>query len=159
MELANPYYLENIYADQPYSSMLLIAPQCDFKCDGCQNIHLKNDFKDIKLDFLIKEFKNNPFFEGITVGGLEIFLSGENFLKDLIKFIQMGDIKKITIYKRFDKDYPLLKKIIEEIKILQVDELYLKYGEYKKNRKSKIVQIKNWSIKLASDNQNFIKII
>lgn len=159
MELANPYFIENIYQDQPYSSMLLIAPHCDFTCEGCQNKHLKNDFKDIELNFLVEEYNKNPFFEGITVGGLEIFLSGEDFKDELISLIKKTKSKNLTIYTRFEKYDKVVFEYIEKLK--QIDTLkniYLKTGKYMLEHKKKKIKIKNFEITLGSSNQTFEKI-
>lgn len=158
LKLNNPYFIENIYTDQPYSSMLLIAPNCDFKCKNCQNKHLFGNVQDISIDILKNEYYSNPFFEGITIGGLEMFLSGDEFLQEIIDFIKLCDIKKVTLYTRFDINDEFVIKFLNELKKINIDELYIKYGEYIENSNKKIIEINNWKIILASDNQNFIKI-
>lgn len=158
LKLGSPYFIENIYTDQPYSSMLLIAPNCDFKCKNCQNKHLASSVMDISLDILKYEYESNPFFEGITIGGLEMFLSGDNFLQEIIDFIKLCNIKKVTLYTRFDINNELVVKFLNELKKINVDELYIKYGEYIEKSNKKIIEINNWKIILASSNQNFIKI-
>jgi len=159
MLLANPYFVEDLGKDQPYLSMLLIASNCDFSCEGCQNIHLKNTVKDISIETLVVEYNENPFFQGITVGGLEIFLSGEDFLKDLIKLLNLTKTENFTIYTRFELGDIFVGKFINTIKdIKTLKNIFIKTGKYCKDRKSIKKYFDNWEISLASDNQDFIKI-
>lgn len=159
MLLANPYFVENVFQDQPYSSMLLIAPNCDFTCEGCQNKHLKDNYRDFDIGYLVDIYKENPFYQGITVGGLEIFLSGDKFLKDLLEFIKKAKVGKITIYTRFELGYNRLNYFIDSLNALPfLKELYVKTGNYDKNLESKIIKINNWELKLSSENQDFNKI-
>jgi organic radical activating enzyme len=179
MKLREPFYYEDMGLNQPYLSMFFIAPYCDFTCKDCQNLHLKdNNIQDFTIEELSKLYKDNPFYQGITVGGLEPFLSKadctyygnceawipiqdqlDTILHDIQKFIMLNKIQKVTIYTRFTLEYNNISSYIKCLKNLDcIKELYLKTGEYIEGSNSKIVTIPGWSITLASDNQNFEKI-
>ena len=138
MKLREPYFLENIGRDQPYMSMLLIAPYCNFSCEGCQNRHLaEGKIKDFSIEELIMEYNSNPFYQGITVGGLEIFNSGNDFIDDILYFIEKCEIENITIYTKYTMDNFKVKILIELIKnISTVKNFYLKTGEFKLREKN-----------------------
>jgi hypothetical protein len=160
MKLRNPYFIENLFTDQPYSSLILVTPYCYGTCYKCQNKNLNNfDIKDFSLGELMDEYKNNPFVDGVTVAGLEICDSGDDFITDLIILIKELHIKKLTIYSRYYLVDDVLSNIVKKCIELDLEEFYVKTGEYIHNSNSKIIKIDNWSITLASDNQNFEKII
>ena len=161
MKLRSPFFLENLNQDQPYSSMLFITPYCDFKCLGCQNKHLAdNDVNDFPVDELVEEYKNNPFVEGVTIGGLEVCFSGDHFLEDFIKFLTITKCPKVTIYSRFNLTNHYLDKLIRCLTLLHsVEELYLKTGHHVEDLGQKEIKLtKDWSITLSSYNQDFIKV-
>jgi hypothetical protein len=161
MKFRNPFFVENLMQDQPYCSLLLVAPYCDGACPGCQNSVLNdNDVIDISVDNLVKQYRANPFVDGITVAGLEICLSGDEFVADLLKFIEQAEVPRVTIYSRFPPDYPKLKAILARIAGLSsVVELYCKTGAFQQNSQSKSIELtrndSSWSISLASSNQEF----
>lgn len=162
MKLRDPFFIENLYQDQPYASLILIAPYCDFKCQNCQNISLR-DKKIIDFDVMsiLVEYLNNPFVDGITLAGLEPFIGDENdYLIDVLTLIQMAKINSITIYTRFDLNNKKVHSYINQIyKLNFVKNLFIKTGEYIQNSKSKEIKLINnnntWSITLASENQDF----
>lgn len=160
MKLRNPFFIDNI-SDQPYFSMYLISPFCTGVCEGCQNKHLlKAEIKDYSINDLIEKYKNNIWYEGITVAGLEIFDS--DIENDLIDFIKKAEIKKVTIYTRYERNSKEVKRLIEKMKqIKTVKEFYIKTGCYIKGAKEKTLYFETikWEIKLASDNQNFERVI
>lgn len=163
MKLRNPFYIENLYQDQPYASLILVAPYCDFKCQGCQNKSLGGkEIKDYDVMSILVEYLNNPFVDGITLAGLEPFIGDENdYLIDVLMLIQMARINKITIYTRFDLNNEKVSSYINQIyKLDFVKDLFIKTGEYIQNSKSKEIKLINdnnniWSITLASENQDF----
>ena len=161
MLLREPYYIENLGRDQPYLSMLLIAPYCTFKCIGCQNKHLgDNTLKNFSNNELIDIYNSNPFFQGVTIAGLEIIDSGRDFQNNVIEFIKLAKIPKVTIYTRYHKNSPEVELLSQEIKnINSIKEFYLKSGEFKLQSKNEnIVKINNWEISLYNKEQNFEKI-
>lgn len=164
MKLRRPFFIENDYRDQPYFSMVLMAPYCDFSCKGCQNSKFKHDpVENISINELISEYNSNKLYQGVTVEGLELFLSGAKFKRDLIEFLTKGRISNVTIYTRFTINDEKVKNFIDEIKNIEtLGNIYLKTGIYKKNEESKICSFNiggsDWEIELASSNQDFVKI-
>ena len=165
MKLRNPFIKEN-FSDQPYFSMLIIAPNCNGICEGCQNKNLLNyNIKDYNFKQLFDEYNSNLFYQGITVGGLEIFDSGKQFLEELIFFIEQAKIKKITIYTRYEITDKCVQELLNKIKKYEwLEELYIKTGSFKLKSKTKTLCFeshngKKFEIKLASDNQNFIRVV
>jgi hypothetical protein len=164
MKFRNPFFTENIMQDQPYCSLLLVAPFCDGACPGCQNAVLsESDVVDFTVDELVKSYTDNPFVDGITVAGLEICLSGEDFVRDLVTFIERAGVPRVTIYSRFPAEYAKLRAILARIEgIPTVQELYCKTGMYIQNGTSKKVVLNStasceqtWTLSLASANQEF----
>jgi len=161
LKLRDPFFMENVCHDQPYSSWVLMAPYCDFKCYGCQNKEVvRGKVDSFSIYYLKNEFKDNPFVDGITVAGLEICLSGSDFIKDLYYFIKLANISRVTIYSRFELDDERLSSFLEKIKDLEcVTELYCKTGKYIDELDSKISNFyykgNPWSICLGSKNQDF----
>jgi hypothetical protein len=164
MKFRNPFFLENIMQDQPYCSLLLVAPFCDGACPGCQNTVLNDaDVLDVSVAELAKTYRENPFVDGITVAGLEICLSGEEFVNDLVSFIERAQVPRVTIYSRFPPEHPRLKSILSRIAAIgSVEELYCKTGMFMQNSASRSVVLKSnnaqgqtWTISLASSNQEF----
>ena len=157
--------MHNNWEDQPYSSMLLVSPYCDFKCNNCHNIHLsKETIVDFPVDELVEKYNANPFYKGITLAGLEPSFNTDEFFDDLYSFIEKAKVEKVTIYTRLNYDeiptsiglYNFIRNCI--IKLDNTKKLYLKTGAYIDGCKSKTVEISNWKIKLASQNQQFITI-
>ena len=156
MKLRSPYMIENSYQDQPYHSLILICPYCDFSCEGCQNKPLQEQpIRDFSVDELVGLIKDNPFLEGITLAGLEFCFSGDEFLDDLVELCNKAKIDNLTIYTRFTVKHPYITKALE---LLPVSNIYLKEGLYIKNAPNKVCNINSWSITLASDNQKFAKV-
>jgi hypothetical protein len=164
MKFRNPYFTENIMQDQPYCSLLLVAPYCDGACPGCQNSLLSDsDVIDFTVPELVQSYCENPFVDGITVAGLEICLSGEEFVRDLIEFIEKAAVPRVTIYSRFPAEYPKLRAILSRIEgIPTVQELYCKTGMYVQNVTGKKIVLNSsagseqtWTLSLASANQDF----
>ena len=154
MKLRHPFFVENFHQDQPFCSMLMICPYCDFTCEGCQNKHLANyHVKDFSVDELVKEYKSNPFYEGVTLGGLEVSLSGEGFIEDFVDFVSLSGIKNVCIYTRENEENIFIQKLLMEL--LFVDKVYIKTGKYIPFQPILKVDIGDWSIELGSSNQTF----
>ena len=60
------------FEDAPFTGALISSIDCKFGCKGCINNHLKRapTFKDT-AENIISNIKENPFNEGIILGGLE----------------------------------------------------------------------------------------
>ena len=160
MKLRNPFFVDNI-SDQPYFSMYLIAPFCKAVCEGCQNKNLLNkEIKDFEIEKLVNIYNDNIFYEGVTIAGLEVFDS--YVINDFLEFVKRAKTKKVTLYTRYEKESEEVKSFIEEIKkIKTVKECYIKTGSYIENAKSKTLYFEKikWEITLASENQNFERVI
>lgn len=160
MRLRNPYFLENLYQDQPYASLLLVAPDCDFRCPGCQNRSVgAAEVVDVPVAELAAEYAANPFVDGITVAGLEVCLSGQDFWDELCLLIARAEIPQVTLYTRFSRSHPVLRALLERIaRIGCVESLFVKTGMYVAGRPARTVTLEGretWSVRLASDNQEF----
>jgi len=159
MRLRSPFYTENLGTDQPYNSLMLLCPHCDFTCPGCQNVHLaKEPLTDFSIEELADLIASQLICdEGLTIGGLEFTKSGEGFIQELARLCESASVKNLTIYTReeIDHDY-----IVEAIKVLKpvVDHLYIKTGRYIAGAPSKLVTLGDFQITLASDNQNYAEI-
>ena len=149
MKLRSPFFIDNLGSDQPYNSMLVIAPYCHTRCPDCHNKHLRSgELKEFTPLGLAEIFLSNPFWEGVTLGGLEGMDGSEHWWKDFKEFLTLANVKKLTVYTSQYSFYPLP----------MVKELYYKFGDYRPDLPSKEVEVEGWKITLASDNQEFIKI-
>lgn len=160
MKLRAPFYLENFFQDQPYFSLLLIAPYCDFSCYNCQNRHLSaNEVRNFTIEKLAAVFGNNPFVEGITIGGLEPLLSPGDFIKEVVELIRLTGIRKVTFYTRFTSETKQVKELLAQLATLDLDLLCLKTGRYISSLEEARMQFveggENWQINLGSKNQDF----
>lgn len=146
MKLRSPFYLENLFRDQPYASLLLIAPDCFNHCIGCHNQHLKEaTTEDFSVVQLVEIYKSNPFVQGITLGGLEPGHCTEDWYAELLEFIEKAGIERVTVYTSLDE--PFIQ--------LPCKETYWKTGKYFEGLPKKTVQLGKFSIELASANQRF----
>lgn len=149
MLLRSPYVIDNLGADQPYNSMLVIAPFCFNSCNGCHNRGLKEaPLKDFTPEKLAEEFLKNPFWEGVTLGGLEPEHSQDHWWSEFSKFIELARPKSLTIYT----------STTSSLRHFEVENLYYKTGIYLRDDEPKEINLDNWSIKLASRNQDFVKV-
>lgn len=165
MELRNPFMQENLFQDQPYASLLLVAPHCDFRCPGCQNRDVAAaDVRDFSVDEMVAEYSSNPFVDGITVAGLEVCLSGPAFWDDLCKFVARAEIPRVTLYTRFPRRHSVLRVLLERLAAIPtLAELYVKTGAYVAGEVERTVTLRQrgrqlWTLKLASSNQSFFVI-
>ena len=150
MLLRSPFFIDNLGADQPYNSMHIIVPYCYNGCMGCQNAHLKEgELKEFTPEELAEEFKSNPFWEGVTLGGLEPHFCKPHWWKEFERFLELGEVEKLTIYTAMTE--PLMH-------FSGVEEVYWKLGGYDRHGESYEVSVGDWKITLASKNQKFIKI-
>lgn len=87
------------YYKDPY--MLLVAPTCTWKCNGCKHAHLSLlETKDYPDDIILKRFNTNPRTKAIVIGGLEPFDSEDelhSFIFSARKFFEPGDRPVLVI--------------------------------------------------------------
>lgn len=162
MKLKAPYYIENLFQDQPYASLLLVAPYCDFKCVKCHNAPLvASEVGSFSPRELLIAYNSNPFVQGVTLGGLEFTKSPKEDLDDFIMFLRMAKVPKVTLYTRETFDHYIVMDMVQQIlQLPAVTEAYLKTGAFDISRPTKRVELADpeWSITLASDNQNFLRL-
>lgn len=149
MLLRAPFFKENFFRDQPYPSLILIAPNCKRRCLGCHNDHLRRrEVKDFTLDFLANKITNNPFVVGITLGGLEPADSGDSWWEEIDELIRLAGIRYVTVYTSRAKPFHEFK----------CENVYWKTGKYDRHYPPIEITIEQTQIKLGSNNQNFFKI-
>lgn len=79
--------VDEVFGDYKEAGMLLIFPECSWKCEGCQNKHLALlETKNFPDEEIIKRFQENPFTKCIILGGLEPFYN-ESSIDDISMFI------------------------------------------------------------------------
>lgn len=137
------------------TSMFIIFPKCNFKCDilnkckVCQNSHLAKE-PDIEVDIfeLARKYIMNDLTEAIVCGGLEPLDSFKDvllFIWTLRVFFQCDD--DVVIYTGYDKD-----EIDDKIKRLQeFKNIIIKFGGFIMNKPSRYDDV--LGVTLASDNQ------
>lgn len=156
--------LKNIVAEDftnyRESSMFLIFPFCDFKCDRecgkqmCQNSSLiKQDNIEISTDKIIKQYIDNPITHAIVCGGLEPLDSFKDVLELITKLRHDYNCKDyVVIYTGFNKE-----EILDKINILkQFSNIIIKFGRYIPDQMPHLDPI--LGVYLASDNQYAEKI-
>jgi hypothetical protein len=132
----------------------MVCPFCDFTCEGCQNKHLVDcEVKEFSVEDLVYEYKSNPFYDGVTLGGLEVTFSGDDFIDDFIDFIKKAGIKNVCIYTRESETNPYILRILKGLHL--VCNLYIKTGRYISCLPSLKVKVMDWCIELGSSNQKF----
>ena len=77
--------IDESFGDYKLCSMLLITNSCEWKCEGCQNVHLSTlpsiEYQD---DEIFCRFLTNPLSEAIVFGGLEPLDQAD----EIVKFIR-----------------------------------------------------------------------
>lgn len=168
--------------DAPFVGALIIAPTCKFKCNGCFNRNLKkvpdiiNTAKEI-----IDAVKENPFNEGIVLGGLEWSESPLELLELVKEASERG--LKIMIYtgcndlsmfhsrlgeacarktgrnikRKNDYDYLIYPQIGSQmLDHYIISDYYIKTGRYDSGQK--VEERVHFGVNLATMNQNIYKI-
>jgi hypothetical protein len=100
----------------------------------------------------------SDWYQGITVAGLEITCSPKGWIEELLVFIHLCEIPKVTIYTREDEHHPMIKKIIDNYD----GELYLKTGRYEPDfpkYTATLPEDSSFEIPLISNNQRFFKVV
>jgi len=135
--------------DAPFIGALVCAIACKFNCKGCINEHLKdNTYYEMDSKDIITYIKNNPFNQGIILGGLEWTLQS-NEMYELVKEAKLQGLQTM-IYTGLD--FNIFKKYYP--KTLQYTD-YIKCGKYIPD----LITNDNWQygIKLATSNQKIYK--
>jgi len=136
--------------DAPFIGALICSTECNFNCTDCCNEHLKNiEYYYMEDCSIINEVKKNLFNKGIILGGLEWTLQPNEMFR-LIELALENNLK-VILYTGLE----LNNLKVRFPKLFNLD-IYIKYGQYKKNLKKEGYKV--FSVKLASSNQNIIKI-
>lgn len=140
------------------TSMFIIFPYCDFKCDReagcsiCQNSPLAHEPNiEMPIEDIVNRYLNNPITNAIVFGGLEPF-SSPGILYDLIKEFRKNTDDDIVIYTGFKEcelNLPAYQVWINNIK--EFPNIIIKYGRFIPNQEPRYDEV--LGVKLASDNQ------
>ena len=151
MEVKGVLYEDYVNYKKP--SMLVMFPQCSFKCDKecgspvCQNSALAQGATiEVPADNLIEAYITNPFTSAIVCGGLEPF----DTFDDLIVFIKTARLKTnddIIIYTGYTE-----KELQNQIEFLkQYKNIIVKFGRFVPDQERHYDE--TLGVYLASDNQ------
>ena len=99
------FLIDNDFINYKKPNMFIGFPHCTFKCDRecgeevCQNSPLvRQPNIDVKIEDIIRRYKNNPFTEAIVIGGLEPF-DDWDALYALVCYLRVnGVLDDIVIY-------------------------------------------------------------
>lgn len=139
------------FQDAPFVGCLISAIGCSLNCVNCFNQHIKEmDTLYINTDEIVDMIKNNPFEEGLILGGLEWSEQSDELI-ELVNTVMDNNLK-VMIYTGLTE--------IEFFNIVDKSKLqsgvYIKFGRYINTNKT-ITNIQ-FGVNLASENQ-YIKII
>jgi hypothetical protein len=149
MLLRNPIVTENM-SDQPYHSMMLIAPFCIRGCAGCHNNHLQKErLSAVPVEWLIDKYQSNPFFEGVTVSGLDPYYCSYEWWDEFDIFVELATVEKVTIYTGHPSPFRVFPDSVKEV--------YWKVGSYEQGTDKATFKIGGFEILLASNNQKFLQ--
>ena len=156
--------VDEVFGDYKEAGMLLIFPECSWKCEGCQNKHLALlETKEFPNEEIVNRFEKNPFTKCIIFGGLEPFYN-ESSIDDISMFIShlieayptKEDRPMLIIYTGYEMGE--LGDILGGSTLDDLLHLYenviIKYGRYKQNSTPYFNDI--LGVKLASLNQSAI---
>lgn len=140
------------------TSMFIIFPQCDFKCDReagcsiCQNSSLAHEPNfEISVEDIVNRYLANPITNAVVFGGLETFTSPA-ILYNLIEAFRKHTNDDIVIYTGFKEselNLPAYQVWINKMK--EFPNIIIKFGRFIPNQEPHYDDI--LGVKLASDNQ------
>jgi len=182
MQIRYKYIEHERTQDAPWIGALICAIDCKLKCKGCFNRDLKKmETKKATATKIIDEVLENPFNEGIILGGLEWSRQPEELIELVTEASERG--LKVMIYtglnlgefemvigkaccdkvgvKELPKDYAEKDMMYACIGGMVLDnaihdDYYIKTGRY--NADNLTYDRVQFGVKLASSNQNVIKI-
>ena len=136
--------------DAPFMGALIIATSCNNGCRGCFNQHLKNAETYIcYADEVIKEVKQNPFNDGIILGGLEWSEQPDDMIA-LISCAAAAGLK-VMVYTGLTEE-----EFYRRIPSHYLHNCYIKFGKYDEKYLSD--NHTSFGVKLASTNQYIVHI-
>ncbi len=126
----NSIKYNNSHVDGPGIRTVLFMQGCDLRCKGCQNKSTweLNNGKEISVDDLFKELKENIFNKKITISGGEPLVQKEELNLLIDKLANDGfDIALYTGHVKEDVPVEIIKKV-----------KYLKTGRFVEDLKTTI---------------------
>lgn len=134
--------------DAPFMGALIIATSCSNDCRGCFNQHLKNAKTYLRYaDEVIKEVKQNPFNDGIILGGLEWSEQPDDAIA-LISCAAAAGLE-VMIYTGLTEE-----EFYRRIPRHYLHNCYIKFGKY--DEKCLSDTYTSFGVKLASTNQYIV---
>lgn len=140
------------------TSMFIIFPTCDFKCDKengvqlCQNWPLsKQQVKEVSIESLVNLYVNDPISHAIVCGGLEPFKSFNDLL-ELIKQLRFKTDDDIVIFTGYYENE--IEQQLNQLKLYK--NIIVKFGRFIPNQEKHFDEV--LGVYLASDNQYAKKI-
>ena len=134
--------------DAPFMGALIIAASCNNGCRGCFNQHLKNAKTYMRYaDEVIKEVKQNPFNDGIILGGLEWSEQPDDMIA-LISCAAAAGLE-VMVYTGLTEEY-----FYRRVPIRYLHNCYIKFGKY--DAKCLSDSYESFGVKLASTNQYIV---
>lgn len=134
--------------DAPFMGALIIATSCSNRCRGCFNQHLKDAEAYLRYaNEVIKEVKQNPFNDGIILGGLEWSEQPDDMIA-LISCAAAAQLK-VMIYTGLTE-----KEFYRRIPSHYLHNCYIKFGKYDEKHLSD--NYTSFGVKLASTNQYIV---
>lgn len=145
--------VEEDFTNYKKTSMFIIFPVCDFKCDResniqvCQNSSLsKLPNIEVSIDLIVSHYINNPISHAIVCGGLEPFNSWYDLIQ-LITKLRKKTQDDIVIYTGYYEN-----EVSDKLEILkQFSNIIIKFGRFLPNNQKHFDEV--LGISLASDNQ------
>lgn len=135
--------------DAPFMGALIVGTQCSNNCKDCFNQHLK-EARTLRnsIDSIIGQVRQNPFNDGIILGGLEWSEQPEETIS-LIHIAKMAGLQ-VMLYTGLTED-----ELQRRIPLWHLNGCWVKYGPYNSNAASNTYY--SHGIKLASTNQYVTK--
>lgn len=138
------------FEDAPFVGALICAIGCPIGCPNCFNQHLKDlPIQTSSAQALIEQVQQNPFHEGIILGGLEWSAQPEELIS-LVETALAAELK-VMIYTGLSLELFLNK--VPQIRNL-LGEIYIKYGSFHPEQPG---YHSRFGVHLASGNQKILR--
>ena len=134
--------------DAPFMGALIIATSCSNGCRGCFNQHLKDAETYLRYaDEVIKEVKQNPFNDGIRLGGVEWSEQPDDRVA-LVSCAAAAGLK-VMVYTGLTEE-----EFYRRVPSHYLHNCYIKFGKYDEKHLSD--NHTSFGVKLASTNQYIV---
>lgn len=134
--------------DAPFMGALIIATSCSNRCRGCFNQHLKDAETYLRYaDEVIEEVKQNPFNDGIILGGLEWSEQPDDMIA-LVSCAAAAGLK-VMVYTGLTEE-----EFYHLVPSHYLHNCYIKFGKYDEKHLSD--NHTSFGVKLASTNQYIV---